>query len=137
MKIAITGSSGFVGGHLSRLLASEGHELVLVSRRNGIDVADAAGLTRAFDGCGAVIHCAGINREIGNQTYSRVHVQGTRAVVDSAKRAGVSKVVLMSFLRARPNCGSAYHESKWAAEEIVRGSGLDYTIVKAGMTYGL
>jgi len=48
----------------------------------------------------------------------------------------VPKIVLMSFLRARPDCGSAYHESKWAAEEIVRGSGLDYTVVKAGMTYG-
>jgi len=43
---------------------------------------------------------------------------------------------LMSFLRARPACGSPYHESKWAAEEIVRGSGLEYTIVKAGMVYG-
>ena len=42
----------------------------------------------------------------------------------------------MSFLRARPDCGSAYHESKWAAEEIVRESGLDYTIVKAGVVYG-
>lgn len=42
----------------------------------------------------------------------------------------------MSFLRARPDCGSPYHESKWAAEEIVRNSGLDYTIVKAGMVYG-
>jgi len=42
----------------------------------------------------------------------------------------------MSFLRARPECGSPYHESKWAAEQIVRGSGLQYTIVKAGMVYG-
>lgn len=42
----------------------------------------------------------------------------------------------MSFLRARPDCGSAYHESKCAAEEIVRASGLDYTIIKAGMVYG-
>jgi len=42
----------------------------------------------------------------------------------------------MSFLRARPDCGSAYHESKWAAEEIVRESGLDYTIIKAGVVYG-
>src|SRR5262249_27079607 len=47
-----------------------------------------------------------------------------------------SKIVFMSFLRARPDCGSPYHESKWAAEEIVRVSTLDYTIVKAGMTYG-
>jgi NADH dehydrogenase len=44
--------------------------------------------------------------------------------------------MLMSFLRARPNCGSPYHESKWAAEEIVRRSTLDYTIIRAGMVYG-
>jgi NADH dehydrogenase len=46
-------------------------------------------------------------------------------------------MLVMSFLRARPGCGSPYHESKWAAEEIVRGSGLDYSVIKAGMTYGL
>ncbi|MEI6084614.1 MAG: nucleoside-diphosphate sugar epimerase, partial [Verrucomicrobiota bacterium] len=34
-------------------------------------------------------------------------------------------------------CGSAYHESKWAAEEIVRGSGLDYTVLKCGVIYGV
>jgi NADH dehydrogenase len=65
-----------------------------------------------------------------------VHVEGTRTVINCAERAGVSKVVFMSFLRARPDCGSAYHESKWAAEEIVRASTVDYTVVKAGMTYG-
>ena len=81
-------------------------------------------------------HCAGINREIGKQTYERVHVEGTRNVVAAARSAGVEKIVLMSFLRARPDCGSAYHESKWAAEEIVRDSGLDYTIIKAGVVYG-
>src|SRR5262249_41081613 len=68
--------------------------------------------------------------------YARVHVEGTQAVVDAARRAGVKKIALMSFLRARPGCGSAYHESKWQAEEIVRHSGLDYTILKAGVVYG-
>ncbi len=43
---------------------------------------------------------------------------------------------MLSFLRARPDCGSLYHESKWAAEELVRASGLDYTIFKAGVIYG-
>src|SRR5215472_3848299 len=43
----------------------------------------------------------------------------------------------MSFLRAQPDCGSKYHESKWLAEEVVRGSRLDYTIVRAGIVYGL
>jgi NADH dehydrogenase len=65
-----------------------------------------------------------------------VHIDGTRAVVEAARRAGVKRILMLSFLRARPDCGSPYHESKWAAEELIRQSGLDYTILKAGMIYG-
>jgi len=137
MKVAITGGSGFVGSHLARRLIAHGHEVVLVSRRTGVDISSEHALVGAFAGCRAVAHCAGINREIGDQTYQRIHVDGTRCVVDAAERAGVRRLAFMSFLRARPGCGSPYHESKWAAEEIVRASRLDYTIVKAGMTYGL
>jgi len=142
MRIAITGANGFVGTHLTHRLESEGHELVLISRRPRKDIvandlSDASALTELFRGCKVVAHCAGINREIGTQTYQRVHVEGTRNVVEAAKAAGVERIVLMSFLRARANCGSPYHESKWEAEEIVRNSGLDYTIIKAGVIYGL
>jgi uncharacterized protein YbjT (DUF2867 family) len=152
MKIAITGGTGFVGNHFAKRALAEGHEVVLLSRtakqpRNASDVAgsvtrvssdltDIDTLTAAFKGCEAVAHCAGINRELGRQTYRRVHVEATRNVVEAAKRAGVHRIALMSFLRARPDCGSPYHESKWAAEEIVRNSGLDFTVVKAGMVYG-
>lgn len=144
MRIAITGATGFVGGHLANRLEAEGHEMVPIargSRKDDVrlvvsDLSDVNVLREAFDGCRAVAHCAGINREIGDQTYERVHVQGTRNVVEAAKAAGVEKIVLMSFLRARPQCGSPYHESKWEAEEIVRNSELDYTIIKAGVIYG-
>ena len=133
MKVAITGATGFVGSHLTTRLTSEGHDVVSTARR---DLGDVDQLTAVFAGCKAVAHCAGINREIGEQTYARVHVEGTRNVVEAAKNAGVEKMVLMSFLRARPGCGSPYHESKWEAEEIVRNSGLDYTVIKAGIVYG-
>ena len=152
MKIAITGGTGFVGSHFAKRVLADGHEIVLISRsakrpdgegndsarvtRVASDLSDVDVLAAAFAGCDAVAHCAGINREIGSQTYQRIHVDGTRNVVEAAKRAGVRRIALMSFLRARPNCGSPYHESKWAAEEIVRSSCLDYTIVKAGMVYG-
>jgi NADH dehydrogenase len=146
MKIAITGGTGFVGGHLARRLLAERHEVVLISRHPTLeqtgaapvasDLSDPGVLAAAFAGCEAVAHCAGINREIGSQTFQRIHIDGTGNVVEAARRVGVRRIALMSFLRARPNCGSPYHESKWAAEEIVRQSGLDYTIVKAGMVYG-
>ena len=148
MRIAITGGSGFVGGRLARTLLAEGHDVVVVARGrdpHGEDfrsrlvaasVDDEPALRRAFAGCDAVAHCAGINLERGRQTYRIVHVLGTQAVVNAARAACVKKVVLLSFLRARPACGSGYHESKWAAEEIVRGSGLDYVILKPGVIYG-
>ncbi len=150
MKIAITGGTGFVGRNIARSLAAEGHELVLMAR--GIDRTDpairslaqfvslgldcTAGLANAMTGCHTVVHCAGINREIGDQTFRKVHFEGTQHVLEAARQVGARKIVLISFLRARPNCGSAYHESKWAAEEIVRHSGLDFTVLKCGVIYG-
>ena len=152
MRIAITGGTGFVGRHLARTLVARGHDVVLIARGEDrrdesvrrlhstrflpIGTADPTRLSQALAGCEAVAHCSGINRELGEQTYERVHVLGTRNVVEAAQRAGVQRIALLSFLRARPDCGSRYHESKWAAEEIVRGSGLDYSIIKAGVIYG-
>src|SRR5208282_4996336 len=107
VKIAITGGTGFVGRNAARSLAEEGHEVVLIAR--GIDRTDSSirqlgrsqfvatglddvdSLARAFEGAKVVVHCAGINREIGAQTYQRVHVEGPRHVVEAARRAGVDK----------------------------------------------
>jgi len=80
--------------------------------------------------------CAGIRFERGEQTFARIHRQGTLQVIKAVRQAGVRKVVLLSFLRARPSCGLPFHESKWTAEELVRRCGLDFTILKYGVIYG-
>jgi nucleoside-diphosphate-sugar epimerase len=134
MRIVITGGTGFVGSHLAARL--DPADTVVISRRTGIDVENVDALSAAFAGCDVVVHAAGINREIGEQTYQRVHIEGTRAVIAAAKLAGVKRIIMVSFLRARPDCGSGYHESKWAAEEMIRHSGLDHTILKASMMFG-
>ena len=154
MRVAITGGTGFVGGHLAVALAQKGHQVVVIAR--GVDrrpwASDVLGttgvsLTRAglsnpgmlrdaFVGCDAVAHCAGINRELRSSTYDAVHVVGTKHVVDAAHQAGVQRIALLSFLRARPNCGSSYHETKWAAEEIVRATRLEWTVLKPGIIFG-
>jgi NADH dehydrogenase len=138
MRIAITGGTGFVGSHFASRLRAGGHEVVVVSRRTGhaLDSTGQADLAAAFRSCHAVVHCAGINRELGAETYEAVHVRGTAAVIEAARAADVPRIVMLSFLRARPDGPTSYHRSKWAAEELVRASGLTYTILKAGVIYG-
>ena len=121
-RIAITGGNGFVGRHVAERLRAAGDEVILLSRRTGFDLArpDVAALTRVLEGCTAVVHTAGINREIGQQTYDAVHVRGTQILIAAARDAGVGHIGLVSFLRARPDGPTAYHRSKWAAEAVVR-----------------
>jgi NADH dehydrogenase len=138
LTIAIAGGTGFVGGRVADRLRAAGHRVVLLSRRTGIDlaIADPAALARALEGCDALVLCAGINREIGTQTYDAVHIRGTAVAVAAAREAGVRHISVLSFLRARPDGPSAYHRSKWAAEAIVRDSGIGFTVLKAGVIYG-
>ena len=152
MKIAITGGTGLVGRTVALHLAAEHHQIVLIARgvspfppslekEPGIrliraNVSESAKLAKAFTGCEAVIHCAGIRFERDEQTFDRVHRQGTFQVIEAVRQARVQKLVSLSFLRARPSCRSLFHESKWNAEELVRRSGLDFTILKCGVIYG-
>jgi uncharacterized protein YbjT (DUF2867 family) len=137
-RIAVTGATGFVGRQIVARLRNMGHEVVPLSRRTSIDLASSepATLREALDGCQSVVHCAGINREIGTQTYDAVHIRGCQALVEAARSAGVGHIGVLSFLRARPDGPSAYHRSKWAAEAIIRESGIPFTVLKAGVIYG-
>jgi nucleoside-diphosphate-sugar epimerase len=150
MKIAITGGTGFIGRHVARDLISRGNEVIVIARgqytRNtqpiedatffALDANDTTNLTKAFEGCDAVVHCAGTSVEDSKQTFHRLHVEGTRSAVTAAERARVKKFVLVSYLSVRPNVKSEYHTTKWQGEEIVRASKLNFTILKAGLIYG-
>jgi nucleoside-diphosphate-sugar epimerase len=150
MKIAITGGTGFIGRHVARDLVARGHDVIVIARgqytRNSqpvegaafftLDANDTDRLAQAFQGCDAVVHCAGTSVEDAQQTFRRLHVEGTRSAVTAAERARVKKFVLVSYLNVRPNVNSEYHTTKWQGEEIVRASTLNFTILKAGLVYG-
>jgi NADH dehydrogenase len=61
---------------------------------------------------------------------------GTEAMVKMAREAGVKRYLQMSALGTRPNARSQYHQTKWVAEEAVRGSGLSYTIFRPSIIFG-
>ena len=150
MKIAITGGTGFIGRHLARDLLSRGHEVIVIARglytRNtqpvegatfvAQDINSTDKLYDVFRGCDAVVHCAGTSIQDAEQTFQKLHVEGTRSAVIAAERAGVKKFVLLSYLNVRPSVKSEYHTTKWQGEEILRSSKLNFTILKAGLVYG-
>jgi dihydroflavonol-4-reductase len=98
MKYLVTGATGFLGRHLADVLATHGHEVVPYSRSAGGDVRDAAKVQAAATGCDGAFHCAGrVSRrpEDAEEMY-RVHVEGTRSVLDACMGADVRRVVVAS-----------------------------------------
>jgi NADH dehydrogenase len=91
-----------------------------------------------MSGCDAVINLVGIIREFPFQgvTFDKMHVQAAANMLEAARRNGVSRYLQMSALGSRPNAVSAYHRTKWQAEELVRGSGLKWTIFRPSLIFG-
>ena len=136
MKTLLTGATGLLGGALLDLLLAERHEarcLVrdgspnasrLETRRVEVALGDAGSswdLSRALSGMEAMVHVAGI--EYAPQ------------VVEAARAAGVPRLVIVGSTSAH-----SAHEfrsgPKLRMEDLVRRSGLDYTLVRPTMIYG-
>jgi dihydroflavonol-4-reductase len=98
VRFLVTGATGFLGTHLARTLELHGHEVVPFARGLGGDVLDAAVVSRAAAGCEGVFHCAGKvsrRREDAEELY-RLHVEGTKTVLDACAAVGVSRAVVAS-----------------------------------------
>ncbi|MBF0182059.1 MAG: complex I NDUFA9 subunit family protein [Magnetococcales bacterium] len=152
--ILVTGCTGQVGTSLIRRLLKEGippssirglarnpsrtkdpnfpREIDL---RQG-DVADPSAVRAAMDGVHQVFHLVGILLESRQATFQKIHVEGTRNVVEAAKERKVSRLVMLSSLGTRPNARSRYHQTKWQAEEHVRRSGLAWTLFRPSVIFG-
>lgn len=160
MNILVTGTSGLVGNLIARRLAFEGHQVRAMSRTPAgaahvqgvvtkIEIADLtvpSTLMNVADGIETVVHCAGLigSGRSDESEYFRINTEGTRAIIEAAKASGVKRFVFMStagvyglnMLKGNVDettplfKSNGYTNSKIAAEEIVRSSGIEYTILR-------
>jgi len=146
MILAVTGGTGFVGQRLIELAAARGHRVRALTRRpqeprEGVDWIDGSledrdALERLVTASDAVIHVAGIINAPDAASFEAANVTGTLAMLAAATAAGTQRFVHVSSLAAREPALSLYGASKARSEELVRGSGLDWVIVRPPAVYG-
>ncbi len=154
MKVFVTGGSGHVGESVLRLISEAGHESRALSRDPELVKAHLTTIPGVYPVRGditnisidllaalmaksqAVVHLVGIIIEKGTPGFDAVHVEGARRMVEAAKQAGLKRFIHMSALGTRENAVARYHQTKFAAEQIVRESGLDWTIFRPSIIYG-
>ena len=133
--VAVIGGTGFLGRHVVPALRADEWEVRVLSRRTGCEARRID--PEALKGCDAVVNLAGIKREEGDQTFQAVHVDLVARILSAMKAAGVRRLVHVSVVVARPDPTLPYHDTKWKGEELVRSSGLEWTILRPGVIYGV
>lgn len=146
MILAITGGTGFVGGHLIDLALAAGHQVRALARRTQTErdgvtwiagaLDDAVALSTLVSTADAVIHVAGAVNAADRAGFAAANIAGTQAVIDAARVWAVRRFVHVSSLAAREPLLSNYGWSKAGAEDAVRASDLDWTIVRPPAVYG-
>jgi NADH dehydrogenase len=150
--VLVTGGTGFVGRAVVATLLRRGHRVRCLVRPGSAgrlaslpgatavtgDVTEPGSLPAALAGAEALVHLVGIIREQPGRgvTFDRLHTEATLNVVAAARASGVRRVLHMSALGTRPEARSRYHRTKWAAEQAVRESGLDWTIFRPSVIFG-
>jgi NADH dehydrogenase len=125
-----------VGRHVVAALREAGQEVVVLARRAGCDLVKDPVPEAALRGAGAIVNLVGIKREQGAQTVEAVHVGVTARLIAAARAAGVRRFVHVSVVCSRPDPRHPYHDSKWRAEELLRASGLDVTVLRPAVIHG-
>jgi nucleoside-diphosphate-sugar epimerase len=164
MKVAVTGGTGFVGGHLVDALHRRGDTIACLVRAEGKsgdlaargcrlvrgDLDDAESLESLVREAEVVYHVAGAVAAPSEAEYFRVNGEGAGRLARAAKAAGVGRVLLVSSLAvtgpsgrgrvpdesATPRPINPYGRSKQAGEEAVKAAGVPFTIVRPPAVYG-
>jgi uncharacterized protein YbjT (DUF2867 family) len=148
MKVLVTGGTGFVGPHIVRAIAEQGHDLKLLVRDSTRsrdlpgrpvvgEMTNMASLRTAAEGIDTIVHLVAI-RQGRAEEFERVMEQGTRDLVAAGKEAGVSRFVLMSALGTSEETKNLvpYYHAKWAMEQAVKESGLEHVIFRPSFVFG-
>jgi uncharacterized protein YbjT (DUF2867 family) len=150
VMILVAGATGVLGSEIVRRLSARGEQVRAMVRATSspekierlkmlgaeivrADVKERGTLLAACAGANAVISTiTTILTSQPGDSFEATDGEGTKSLIDAAREAGVSKFVFVSFDTSKtPDCPLS--SAKRAAEEHLKASGLDYTILHASL----
>ena len=149
-SVLVLGGTGFIGRHVCEKLHREGWHITVPTRRAlnaasiqhlprvtviETDVHDPGQLLDVLSGHDAVVNLVAILHGSEDE-FERVHVELPLSIAETCAADGVRRVVHISALGASLDGPSRYQRSKARGEEVLRGAGLDLTILRPSVVFG-
>jgi uncharacterized protein YbjT (DUF2867 family) len=142
MKVLVCGSTGCIGGAVTRALLARGHQVLGGGRTRGLCIDFMTATTPELWAThlrewqvDAVVNCVGILMQNSQRSFERVHAQGPIELFRGAALAGVQRVVQISALGAQQG-GSPYLDSKRQADQALLALPLQATVLRPALVYG-
>jgi uncharacterized protein YbjT (DUF2867 family) len=153
VRVAIAGGHGQIALRLAKIMSERGDEVVALIRNpdHADEVRDAGAepalvdlehasedeVANAINGSDAVVFAAGAGPGSGSERKETMDYGGAVKLIAAAKQAGVGRYVIVSSMGANPSTTgddtfSVYLRAKGRADDAVRASGLDATVVRPG-----
>ena len=130
MKIVVIGGTGLIGSKVVSNLRQKGHEVIAASPNTGVNTVTGEGLAEAVAGAQVVIDLAN-SPNFADDAVMAFFTAAGRNIAAAEKAAGVRHHIALSVVGTERNPESGYLRAKLAQEELIKGSGIPYTIIRS------
>ncbi|MFF7453385.1 SDR family oxidoreductase [Kitasatospora sp. NPDC008115] len=130
MKIVVIGGTGLIGSKLVAALKEQGHEAVPAAPGTGVDTLTGQGLAEVLEGASVVVDVSN-SPSFEDDAVLEFFRTSTANLLKAGADAGVTHHVALSVVGTERLQESGYFRAKQAQEELIKASGLPYSIVHA------
>src|ERR1700761_1632893 len=130
MKIVVIGGTGLIGSQVVNQLQNSGHEVLAASPNNGVNTLTGEGLPEALQGAQVVVDVSN-SPSFDDVPVMNFFKTSNEHLLPAEKAAGVQHHIALSVVGTQKLQASGYFRAKQVQEDMIRASGIPYTIVHA------